>query len=103
MIDGYLHAPSEHTDGPPIDEQAEQFRQEAELAADLGFDAEFVPDVPAIGTPGIRFPGQARFHPRQYLAGLAKAAAESGARIYEHTQPTSLPTVRGRSRPTAIP
>ena len=39
----------------------------------------------AIGTPGIRFPGQARFHPRQYLAGLAKAAAESGARIYEHT------------------
>jgi len=84
-IDGYLHAPSERTDGQPIDEQAQQFRQEAELAADLGFDAEFVPEVPAIGRPGIRFPGQARFHPRQYLAGLAKAAAESGARIYEHT------------------
>ena len=35
-IDGYLHAPSQRTDGQPIDEQAQQFRQEAELAARPG-------------------------------------------------------------------
>ena len=84
-IDGYLHAPSPHADGRLVEEQAESFKQEAELAADLGFDAEFVPAVPVFGTPGVRFPGQARFHPRQYLAGLAQAAVQLGAQIYEHT------------------
>jgi|SRR5688572_8220591 glycine/D-amino acid oxidase-like deaminating enzyme/nitrite reductase/ring-hydroxylating ferredoxin subunit len=85
-IDGYLHAPSPRIEGQPLEEQAEQFRQEAELAVELGFDAEFVPAVPALGTPGIRFPGQARVHPLLYLAGLVKAAAASGAQIYEHTE-----------------
>ena len=36
--------------------------------------------------PGVRFDGQARVHPRKYLAGLARALAASGGRIYEHSE-----------------
>ena len=43
------------------------------LARELGFDAAFVDEVPLVGGPGMRFDGQARFHPRQYLDGLARA------------------------------
>ena len=62
------------------------FREEASLAAELGFDATFVEDVPFIGGPGIRFDDQARFHPRKYLAGLARAIASSGGQIFEHSE-----------------
>src|SRR5262245_111124 len=85
-IDGYLHAPMQRRNGQPVEQQAQEFRQEAELAAGMGFDAEFVSAVPGIETPGIRFPAQARVHPRRYLAGLAAAAAELGVQIYEHTE-----------------
>jgi Rieske Fe-S protein len=39
-----------------------------------------------VGQPGIRFDGQARLHPRQYLAGLAKALVAAGGHIFEHTE-----------------
>jgi glycine/D-amino acid oxidase-like deaminating enzyme/nitrite reductase/ring-hydroxylating ferredoxin subunit len=84
-VDGYLHA-ARPSNGQPVEVQARQLREEAELAADLGFDAEFVDAVPSVDTPGIRFAGQARFHPRRYLAGLAAAAASLGARLYEHSE-----------------
>ena len=61
------------------------FREEAALARDLGFDVCFVDAVPFMGRPGIRFDDQARFHPRKYLAGLAKAFCASGGKIYEHS------------------
>ena len=55
------------------------------LAADLGFDATFVHEVPFVLRPGIRFDGQARFHPRRYLAGLGRAIRKAGGHIYEHS------------------
>jgi glycine/D-amino acid oxidase-like deaminating enzyme/nitrite reductase/ring-hydroxylating ferredoxin subunit len=85
-VDGYLHAPPQRSNGEPIESQAQQLAQEAELASDMGFDAEFVPSVPGVEMPGIRFPGQARLHPRQYLAGLARAVTDLGGRIFEHTE-----------------
>jgi glycine/D-amino acid oxidase-like deaminating enzyme/nitrite reductase/ring-hydroxylating ferredoxin subunit len=85
-VDGYLHAPPQRVDGEPAEAQARQLREEATLASDLGFDAEFVASTPGAGTPGVRFFGQARFHPRQYLAGLATAAAALGAQLHEHTE-----------------
>jgi Rieske Fe-S protein len=36
--------------------------------------------------PGIRFDNQARFHPRKYLAALAKAIADRGGSIHEHSE-----------------
>lgn len=78
---GYLHAP---TDGWSGDEER-SLREEAALAADLGFDATFVDRVPLVGAPGMRVEDQARFHPRKYLAALARSVAARGGQIYEHS------------------
>ena len=42
--------------------------------------------VPLVGRPGVRFANQARIHPRQYLAGVAKAFVALGGRIHEHSE-----------------
>jgi glycine/D-amino acid oxidase-like deaminating enzyme/nitrite reductase/ring-hydroxylating ferredoxin subunit len=78
---GYLHAPI----GTPAGDSAQSFQQEASLATELGFDAAFVSEVPFVGGPGVRYNEQARFHPRKYLAGLARAIADRGGMIFEHS------------------
>src|SRR5690606_5419901 len=80
-VDAYLHASA--TDAGA--HEGEQLREEAALARELDFDAEYTDAVPLIGTPGVRFANQARIHPRAYLAGLAKAIVEAGGRIFEHS------------------
>ena len=79
-VPGYVHAPVDQAS----DERA-SLREEALLGSELGFDASFVEEVPLVGSPGIRFDGQARFHPRKYLAGLARAIADRGGMIFEHS------------------
>src|SRR4030095_7567841 len=64
---------------------AKSFEEETSLADSWGFDATFLADVPFIGGAGIEFAGQARFHPRKYLAGVARTIAERGGLIFEHT------------------
>ncbi len=81
-VDGYLHAPAGHASRS----QADSFKEEAALAVDLGFDAAFADTVPLVGGPGIRYENQARFHPRKYLAGLARAITARGGHIYEHSE-----------------
>jgi glycine/D-amino acid oxidase-like deaminating enzyme/nitrite reductase/ring-hydroxylating ferredoxin subunit len=81
-VDGYVHAPV----GEATPVQARECQEEADLATELGFDATFVEHVPNVGGPGVRFDNQARFHPRRYLAGVAMAARENGARIFEHSE-----------------
>lgn len=80
-VPGYLHAPA----GERGDRDVKDLRREAELATELGFDATYVENVPLVGGPGVRFDGQARFHPRRYLAALARVITERGGRIYDHT------------------
>jgi glycine/D-amino acid oxidase-like deaminating enzyme/nitrite reductase/ring-hydroxylating ferredoxin subunit len=78
-VAGYLHAAGQsQTDRATLE-------KEAATAADLGLDATFVEEAPLFGTPGIRFGGQARFHPRKYLADLARAVEARGGHIYEHS------------------
>jgi glycine/D-amino acid oxidase-like deaminating enzyme/nitrite reductase/ring-hydroxylating ferredoxin subunit len=81
-VDGYLHAPADHSSG----KDARHLREDAELARELGFDAEFVDAVPVFERPGVRFANQARIHPRKYLAGVAKAIVALGGRIFEHSE-----------------
>jgi glycine/D-amino acid oxidase-like deaminating enzyme/nitrite reductase/ring-hydroxylating ferredoxin subunit len=38
----------------------------------------------------LKFPGQARFHPGKYLAGLASAIERKGGRIFVHTEATEI-------------
>ena len=85
-VPGYLHAPRD----PSKRSDKVDFPKEAELAAEMGFDAEFVNDVPLMGGPGVRFDHQARFHPRKYLAGLVRAIEAAGGHIYEHTEASAF-------------
>jgi glycine/D-amino acid oxidase-like deaminating enzyme/nitrite reductase/ring-hydroxylating ferredoxin subunit len=80
-VPGYLHRPLDASGGKAATD-AKTFRDEAALAADLGFDAAFTDDVPLVGGPGVVFENQARFHPRRYLAGVAKAILAAGGHIY---------------------
>jgi glycine/D-amino acid oxidase-like deaminating enzyme/nitrite reductase/ring-hydroxylating ferredoxin subunit len=63
-----------------------RFQQEASLAADLGFDAAAIDAVPFFQRPGIAYGGQARFHPRKYLAALATCIDGGGSHVFEHTE-----------------
>jgi glycine/D-amino acid oxidase-like deaminating enzyme/nitrite reductase/ring-hydroxylating ferredoxin subunit len=79
-VPGFLHAPIGAASADP-----RQFEDEASMATSLGFDAVFVDEVPLVGGPGVMFPDQARFHPRKYLAGVARTISDRGAMIFEHT------------------
>jgi glycine/D-amino acid oxidase-like deaminating enzyme/nitrite reductase/ring-hydroxylating ferredoxin subunit len=85
-VPGFLHAPI----GDPTNGSAASFRDEAALAAELGFDAQYVDEVPYVGGPGVRFTDQARFHPRKYLAALARAIADRGGMIFEESAATEF-------------
>lgn len=67
---------------------------EAAAADELGLPATFVDEVP--GPPqlraraGVRFTGQAEFHPRRYVLALAARAEEAGCVIAEGTRVTGI-------------
>ena len=81
-VDGYLHVPRKKD----ASDTSEDLKAEATLAGELGFDAEYLESVPLLDRPGVRFANQARLHPRQYLAGVAKAFVELGGEIHEHSE-----------------
>jgi len=66
--------------------EAARLRREAELAAELGFEARFLDSVPCFERPGVEFEGQARFHPRQYLSALAGSIDGNGSHVFEHSE-----------------
>lgn len=93
---GHLYAAS-------LDEDTDSLLQEAEVARDLGVDAEFLASVPFFQTAGVRFPHQAMFHPLRYLAGLLQALKGDGAHVFEKTPATkidsqTITTPRGKVR-----
>jgi glycine/D-amino acid oxidase-like deaminating enzyme/nitrite reductase/ring-hydroxylating ferredoxin subunit len=81
-VKGYLHTPAV---GDSSDSAQDELQADADLAGSLGFDAEHVDRVPFFNRPGIEFDGQARFHPRKYLAALARSIDGGGSYIFEHT------------------
>jgi glycine/D-amino acid oxidase-like deaminating enzyme/nitrite reductase/ring-hydroxylating ferredoxin subunit len=66
--------------------EAGRLQQEAALALELGFDARFMDAVPFFERPGVEFAGQARLHPRKYLAALAALIDGDGSHVFEHTE-----------------
>ena len=56
------------------------------MAEELGFNATFLKAVPLIGTAGIRFANQAKFHPLQYLTGLLEQIPGGGSHVFENTE-----------------
>ena len=64
----------------------ETMHEEARLADELGFEARYVDAVPFFGVPGVEYGGQAKFHPRKYLAALARLVDGGGSHVFEHTE-----------------
>lgn len=81
-VPGYLH---ESWDGGDSSTR-ESLMQDAELARNLGFDAEFLPSIPSFGRAGVRFPNQAKLHPLKYLAGLLQRVPGDGSYVFENTE-----------------
>jgi glycine/D-amino acid oxidase-like deaminating enzyme/nitrite reductase/ring-hydroxylating ferredoxin subunit len=79
-VPGFLHTAWEGT-GASKDE----LKDEATLAADLGFPATYVPNIRPFDFAGVQFERQALFHPRKYLAGLVSAVDGDGSYVFEHT------------------
>ncbi|HEV7405393.1 MAG TPA: FAD-dependent oxidoreductase [Chthoniobacteraceae bacterium] len=80
-VPGYLHAPQ----SAATEQERQALLEDAKLARELGFDAAFMEQVPFMGTPGVRFANQAKFHPRNYLAGLLQAFERAGGRLFENS------------------
>jgi len=65
---------------------------EAEIAADLGFAAHYLTEIPLpfAVKAALRFDEQARFHPRKYLLALAATIPGAGSHIFEQTRAVPL-------------
>ena len=81
-VPGYLHASLRAENGG---QERDSLMREAELAQELGFGAAFLDAVPYCGKPGVRFPGQAKFHPRKYLAALLRTIPGGGSHVFENS------------------
>ena len=90
------------------DEHLELIEQEIKAGQSAGLEMSFVKDI---GLPlkikgAVKLPGQAQFHPRKYMLGLAGAIIKGGGTIYENTRvvkvdcegqgPCSLKTQSGK-------
>ena len=72
-VPAYLFNPSAETGRPDQEDRSIDLQKEADLATELGFDAEFIACAPFFNRPAVRFDNQAKFHPRKYLDRAAAA------------------------------
>nr|AXL05478.1 (2Fe-2S)-binding protein [uncultured bacterium] len=79
-VPGYLHTP---WDREREEKEAESLRRDAELAAQMGFDVQWLDSVPLAGRPGVRFTNQALFHPFKYVRGLLQGLPGEGCFVFE--------------------
>jgi glycine/D-amino acid oxidase-like deaminating enzyme/nitrite reductase/ring-hydroxylating ferredoxin subunit len=80
-VTGYLHEPP----GTASPEETGRLQKDAALARELGFDVQYVENVPYARRPGVQFRGQAKFHPRKYLASLVETIPGDGSHVFENT------------------
>jgi glycine/D-amino acid oxidase-like deaminating enzyme/nitrite reductase/ring-hydroxylating ferredoxin subunit len=85
-VPGYLHGKLERSD----QKERDSLQGDAELAQEIGFDAEFLEAVPYANRPGVRFASQARFHPLKYLSPLLRSIAGDGSSIYENSEASEI-------------
>ncbi|MEY2466250.1 MAG: hypothetical protein QOD03_771, partial [Verrucomicrobiota bacterium] len=85
-VPGYLHGRLSNFDKKDYESLAE----DAQLARELGFDAQFLETVPFVNRPGIAFAHQAKFHPYKYLAPLLQSIPGDGSYIFENTEASEI-------------
>jgi glycine/D-amino acid oxidase-like deaminating enzyme/nitrite reductase/ring-hydroxylating ferredoxin subunit len=67
-------------------EEGYRLREEAALAAELGFDAAFIEHAPLCGGPAVRLANQLKFHPLKYVQALAREIVRDGGQVLENTE-----------------
>lgn len=74
-----------YTEDPSLEGE---IRDEVEAAKRLGLPADFTreTDLPFDVAGAVRFTGQAQFHPRKFLVGIAGEIAGDGSYIFERTR-----------------
>jgi glycine/D-amino acid oxidase-like deaminating enzyme/nitrite reductase/ring-hydroxylating ferredoxin subunit len=92
-VPGYLHAPLAGAN----EKDTRMLEREAGAAHEFGIAAEFVDAVPFCGRPGIKFPQQALFHPRKYLAALVQRIPGGGSHVFDHSSADEV-----REQPLAV-
>ncbi len=80
-VPGYLFAAL----GKDADKERKALEKDAELAAELGFDADLLQDDPVFERPAVRFPNQLKFHPLKYLEALVKKLPGQGSHVFTKT------------------
>lgn len=68
------------------EKSAEILKAESEALSMMEIPHTFLKSAPVFKSPAIRFPDQALFHPRQYLAGLAEILQQRGCLIFENSE-----------------
>jgi glycine/D-amino acid oxidase-like deaminating enzyme/nitrite reductase/ring-hydroxylating ferredoxin subunit len=71
-------------------------KEEARLAAKLGFNAAYLKSVPHFNLPAVQFPNQAKFHPRKYLRSLVVKVPGKGSHVFEKSTATDFDTKERR-------
>jgi glycine/D-amino acid oxidase-like deaminating enzyme/nitrite reductase/ring-hydroxylating ferredoxin subunit len=85
-VPGYLH-------GTPQQSAAEALAEltaEAELAQELGFEADFQTRAPLFLRPAMRVNAQAIFHPLEYLRLLLEKIDGDGSHVFEQSEATDF-------------
>lgn len=80
-VPGFLHAALTKDR-----DETSELMKEADLARNLGFEADFLASVPVVHRAGIRFANQAYFHPVEYISELARRIHGDGCEIHENSE-----------------
>ncbi len=81
-VPGYLHGSLKES----RDHDTKSLQKEAELAAELGFEADYLDKIPYGDRPGIRFKNQGKFNPIKYLASLLHKIPGNGSYVFENSE-----------------
>jgi glycine/D-amino acid oxidase-like deaminating enzyme/nitrite reductase/ring-hydroxylating ferredoxin subunit len=85
-VPAYVHVCSDDLSKKHIS----SLKKEAKLAAKLGFDAIYLESAPYFNLPAVRFPNQAKYHPRKYLRSLVARIPGNGSHVFEKSQATEF-------------
>jgi glycine/D-amino acid oxidase-like deaminating enzyme/nitrite reductase/ring-hydroxylating ferredoxin subunit len=76
--------------GADVRAESERLREEANVASEMGFNAEFVEKAPLLSRPAMRLANQMKFHPMKYAQALAREITRMGGQIFENTEVTEF-------------
>ena len=91
---GYLHVCADGFS----DKELSSLKKEARVGAKLGFGATYLERIPYFSVPGVRFPNQAKFHPRKYLRSLVMKLSASGSHVFEKSAVTEFDAEKRRAK-----